>query len=79
MRTICCRHGFGSGLIMTGFGSNLSKHRNTDLTSQDKPDPNSFFKDPDPDNSVLKNLIIFYDDFFIKKLLPFSVFDGPLS
>ena len=48
----------GSGLILTGSGSNLSDKPDPDPTSQDKSDP-----DPDPDTSVLKIFHLFYDEF----------------
>ena len=55
---IKARQGFGSGLILTGSGSNLSRQTGSVPTSQDKPDP-----DPDPDTSVLKIFHLFYDEF----------------
>ena len=58
--------GCGSGLILTGAGSNLSGLTGPDPTFQDKPDPDPCFflrPDKDPDTSVLKIFHLFYDDF----------------
>ena len=52
----CLEQGFGSGLLLTGSGSNLSRQTGSGSMIFSRPDP-------DPETSVLEIFHLFYDDF----------------